>query len=150
MEMKWKVVVGKKKEAELVDDMKKGKKEEKMTRKEKNDEISQAEQFRREETNRHANVDVIWHDVTIPAEKLASIKPFQKVNHFPSMCGVTKKDKLALSLKKMKNQYPIDFGFYPKTWVIPLQLSKLKSDLAKMKAKDGVAPFMIVKPAESC
>ena len=35
------------------------------------------------------------------------------------MCGVTKKNQLAMSLKKMKNQYPIDFGFFPKTWIIP-------------------------------
>jgi len=35
------------------------------------------------------------------------------------MCGVTKKANLAMSLKKMKNQYPIDFGFYPKTWIVP-------------------------------
>ena len=53
------------------------------------------------------------------------------------MCGVTKKANLASSLKKMKNQYPIDFGFYPKTWVIPHQMSKLKSDVAKVKNKDG-------------
>ena len=66
------------------------------------------------------------------------------------MCGVTKKANLANSLKKMKNQYPIDFGFYPKTWIIPHQLPKLKSDVAKIKAKDGVVRHMIVKPSEAC
>jgi len=49
------------------------------------------------------------------------------------MNGVTRKANLASSLKKMKNQYPIDFGFYPKTWVIPHQITKLKSDMAKEK-----------------
>jgi hypothetical protein len=38
----------------------------------------------------------------IPPEKLASIKGYQRVNHFPSMSGVTKKNQLATSLKKMK------------------------------------------------
>jgi hypothetical protein len=47
----------------------------------------------------------------------------------------------------MKVQYPIDFGFYPKTWIIPHQLSKLKSDLAKEKSNDK-NPTMIVKPSE--
>ena len=55
-----------------------------------------------------------------------------------------------MSLKKMKNQYPIDFGFYPKTWVIPHQMQKLKSDVAKVKSKDGQVPVMIVKPSEAC
>lgn len=65
------------------------------------------------------------------------------------MSGVTKKSNLATSLKKMKNQYPIDFGFYPKTWIIPHQMSKLKSDMAKEKVRDGQNPTMIVKPSES-
>ena len=56
---------------------------------------------------------------------------------------------MAQSLKKMKNQYPIDFGFFPKTWIIPHQMAKLKSDMAKEKAKDGHNPVMIVKPSES-
>ena len=29
-------------------------------------------------------------------------------------------------------------------------MQKLKSDMAKEKAKDGVNPIMIVKPSESC
>ena len=66
------------------------------------------------------------------------------------MNGVTKKNNLANSLKKMKNQYPIDFGFYPKTWIIPHQMAKLKSDMSKDKAKSGISAMMIVKPSEAC
>lgn len=153
LEMKWKVVTAvQKKDAdgEEVASTKKKKEEKTVARRDKNDEISQAEQARRDEITRHANVDIIWHDVTILQEKLSQLKAFQKVNHFPAMCGVTKKANLASSLKKMKNQYPIDFGFYPKTWVIPHQMQKLKSDVAKVKSKDGQVPVMIVKPSEAC
>ena len=87
------------------------------------------EKFIKDELARQANVDIIWHDVTITSDKLNQLKGFQKVNHFPAMCGVTKKNQLAMSLKKMKNQYPIDFGFFPKTWIIPHQLSKLRTDI---------------------
>lgn len=67
------------------------------------------------------------------------------------MCGVTKKNQLATSLKKMKTIYPIDFGFFPKTWIIPSQLSKLRTDIAKEKqANGGIHPVLIVKPSESC
>ena len=100
-------------------------------------ELAQAETAKKEEIQRHANVDLIWNDVTIHSEKLSQLKSFQKVNHFPSMNGVTKKNNLAASLKKMKNHYPIDYGFYPKTWVIPHQMTKLKSDMAKEKASKG-------------
>ena len=109
-----------------------------------------AEQAKKDETTRHANVDIIWNDVTIQSEKLAQLKAFQKVNHFPAMNNITRKQNLAMSLKKMKNQYPIDFGFYPKTWIIPHQMAKLKSDMAKERVRDGQNPIMIVKPAESC
>ena len=77
------------------------------------------EKFNKEETARQGIVDIIWHDVSIPSDKLSSLKGFQRVNHFPAMPGITKKSQLAQSLKKMKNQYPIDFGFFPKTWIIP-------------------------------
>lgn len=66
------------------------------------------------------------------------------------MSGVTKKNQLATSLKKMKNQYPIDFGFFPKTWVIPNQMSKLRADINKEKQATGQHPILIVKPSESC
>jgi tubulin polyglutamylase TTLL6/13 len=75
--------------------------------------------LKKEESNRHAGVDIIWHDVMIMHDKFASIKSHQRVNHFPSMSGVTKKNQLATSLKKMKNLYPVDFGFFPKTWIVP-------------------------------
>ena len=68
--MKWKVITAKKKndEAPTVEKSKKdgGQKEGKGQ-----NEISYAEQQRRDEANRHANVDIIWNDVTIPAEKLS-------------------------------------------------------------------------------
>ena len=70
LEQKWKVVTAAKKEIDN-DENQKGKKKEEKARRDKNDEISQAEQARRDELNRHANVDIIWHDVTILSEKLS-------------------------------------------------------------------------------
>ena len=106
------------------------------------------EKFNKEETARQGTVDIIWHDVSIPSDKLSLLKGFQRCNHFPAMPGITKKSQLAQSLKKMKNQYPIDFGFFPKTWIIPQQLAKLRGDIAKEKDADR-SPIMIVKPSEA-
>ena len=69
LEMKWKVVTAvQKKEADAdeVVPSKKKKEEKIVARRDKVEEISQAEQARRDEMLRHANVDIIWHDVTIP------------------------------------------------------------------------------------
>ena len=46
-------------------------------------------------------VDLFWHDLYISNEKLSSMKRFQRVNHFPAMSGVTKKNSLAQLLKTM-------------------------------------------------
>ena len=95
LEMKWKVITAKKKEP--TDDStattKTGEKAatKKETKEARQNEITLAEQIKKEEINRHANVDIIWNDVTILSEKLSQLKAFQKVNHFPAMCGVTRK-----------------------------------------------------------
>ena len=64
LENKWKVVTAAQKKDGDEEGTGKKKKEEK-SRRERNDEISAAEQARRDEITRHANVDIIWHDVTI-------------------------------------------------------------------------------------
>ena len=70
------------------------------------------------------------------------------------MHGITKKAELSELLKRMKDLYPQDFNFFPKSWNVPSQLSRLKADLleAKKKAqKQGlVAPTYIVKPSDTC
>ena len=68
--MKWKVITAKKRDTEGAPTTEKGKKES-GNKHHNNNEISQAEQAKRDEVNRHANVDVIWNDVTILSEKLS-------------------------------------------------------------------------------
>lgn len=105
LEMKWKVITAKKKNEDDPEPKSKNDKgkEKQLSKQKEALEVSQAEQAKKDEANRHANVDIIWNDVTIPSDKLSQLKTFQKVNHFPSMNGVTKKSNLANSLKKMKN-----------------------------------------------
>mmetsp|Transcript_35842 Transcript_35842/g.47158 ORF Transcript_35842/g.47158 Transcript_35842/m.47158 type:complete len:82 (-) Transcript_35842:5013-5258(-) len=76
LEQKWKVVTAIKREAETNADDNNASKKKKddikgAGRRDKHDEISQAEQARRDEMTRHANVDIIWNDVTILSEKLS-------------------------------------------------------------------------------
>ena len=86
--------------------------------------------------------DIAWNDTYIPIDKLAKMKPYQKINHFPGMHGICKKNFLAWNLNKMLKLFPNEFNYFPRTWVLPGDYSDFKSQLNKKK-------FFIVKPEAS-
>ena len=70
LEMQWKVIAKKKENDDDPKDKKKGKEsnsQQQMTKEEK-------EKFTKDELARQGNVDIIWHDVTIPSDKLNQLK----------------------------------------------------------------------------
>lgn len=68
--------------------------------------------------------EVMWVDSTVPPELLASMKPYQRVNHFPGMYAIARKSNLCMNLNKLRNRFPEDFNFYPKTWFLPAEHSE--------------------------
>ena len=44
---------------------------------------------------------------------------FQKVNHFPGMFTLSRKNYLASNLNKMRKIFPENYDFYPQTWSLP-------------------------------
>eukprot|EP00347_Sterkiella_histriomuscorum_P006608 403352121 len=96
--------------------------------------------------NPHVNqedFDLYWNDVQISIDKLQSLKPYQKVNHFPSMYQITRKGMLAKNLLKMKKVHSADYDFFPKTWILPKDMRKLKQ---YFQSKGDNPPFLICKP----
>ena len=73
-----------------------------------------------------AEWDVAWCDVAPPLDRFSKIKPYQKINHFPAMFQIARKNYLARNLKKMKKQFPKDYKFFPKTWLLPSEANELK------------------------
>lgn len=51
------------------------------------------------------------------------MKAHQKINHFPGMYTLSRKNYLARNLIKMEKKYPNDYNFFPKTWVLPSELN---------------------------
>ena len=44
---------------------------------------------------------------------------FQKINHFPGMLEICRKDLLARNLIRMLKLFPKDYNIFPKTWCLP-------------------------------
>jgi tubulin polyglutamylase TTLL6/13 len=85
--------------------------------------------------------DVWWTDGAVSSEKLAKMKPYQKINHFPGMFALARKNHLAKYLGKMRKQFPKDYNFFPKTWMLPGELPDFRSSI-----KPGSKKVYILKP----
>lgn len=101
--------------------------------------------------------DIIWHDCSISADRLSQLKVYQKINHFPGMSGIFRKNCMANNLNRFRKLFPHDYNFYPRTWVLPTDLNYFKSYLAKKKTTCIVKPeassqgqgiYLVKKPSE--
>lgn len=63
--------------------------------------------------------DVKWSDSAITGEFLSRMSQHQKVNHFPGMNTLSRKNTLARNLKKMQEIFPEEYQFFPKTFLLP-------------------------------
>ena len=45
--------------------------------------------------------------------------PIQKINHFPGMYELCRKDRLGRNLNRLKRIFPKEYEFFPPTWDIP-------------------------------
>ena len=89
--------------------------------------------------------DLWWTDNAVQPEKLAKMKPYQKINHFPGMYGLARKNYLARNLTKLRRVFPEELNFFPVTWVLPAEYAELKSYAVK-----NPRSTFIVKPEASC
>jgi tubulin polyglutamylase TTLL6/13 len=91
-----------------------------------------------------ADCDLFWWDLGVPADKLARMKPYQKINHFPGMSEVTRKNLLGRNLNRMRSRFPADYSFYPKTWMLPGDWTDFASQFTKKRNRT-----FIIKPEAS-
>lgn len=64
----------------------------------------------------HDPFTLYWLDGAVPFTKLLELEPYQRINHFPGMHQICKKDCLARNLMRMYKVFGKVFGFAPKTW----------------------------------
>jgi len=74
--------------------------------------------------------DLSWHDLSIAADFLTKLNPWQKVNMYPGIGCISRKNCLARNLMRMYKAYPEEYNFFPKTWVIPSGANDLRAHFA--------------------
>lgn len=50
--------------------------------------------------------DLYWTDNAVTPEQLGKMKQYQKINHFPGMFTLSRKNYLARNLTKMEKMFP--------------------------------------------
>eukprot|EP00961_Rhodomonas_salina_P300366 3939713-Rhodomonas_salina.2 len=96
--------------------------------------------------------NLFWSDRSVTRTRIRSLGPHQMANHFPGMLALSSKAQLAQNLGKMKELFPNDFSFFPKTWTLPDEYAEFMQEIQKHKAsaKQSSEPFFIVKPDRGC
>lgn len=64
---------------------------------------------------------VYWTDCSVSLERVMDMKRFQKINHFPGMTEICRKDLLARNLNRMQKLYPSEYNIFPRTWCLPAE-----------------------------
>lgn len=91
--------------------------------------------------------NVYWIDTSVSAERCMAMLNYQKINHFPGMSALSRKNGLARGLAKMRAVFPEEYGFAPQAWTLPDQWHDFKAQFTP--GKKGNKTF-IVKPDHGC
>lgn len=83
--------------------------------------------------------DLCWTDQGVTPDTVGRLKAFQKINHFPNMACLSRKNQLARNLGRMRRMFGREYEFFPQTWLLPTDWNWLKMD------KGGDKTY-IVKP----
>ncbi|XP_076980332.1 tubulin polyglutamylase TTLL13 isoform X9 [Tamandua tetradactyla] len=88
---------------------------------------------------------VYWTDCSVSLERVMDMKRFQKINHFPGMTEICRKDLLARNLNRMQKLYPTAYSIFPRTWCLPADYGDFQSYGRQRKTRT-----YICKPDSGC
>jgi tubulin polyglutamylase TTLL6/13 len=72
-----------------------------------------------EETDDETDWILFWTDCSVCADRVKRLKSYQKINHFPGTSEITRKDNLGRNMNRIKDLFPKEYSFIPRTWVLP-------------------------------
>ncbi|BES98112.1 tubulin-tyrosine ligase activity [Nesidiocoris tenuis] len=91
------------------------------------------------------NWNVFWTDLSTSVQRCKDMKRYQRINHFPGMLEICRKDSLARNLNRLYKAFPAEYDIFPKTWCLPSDIA----DVAEY-AKSHRGRCFIVKPDLGC
>ena len=97
------------------------------------------------EEDENSEWDILWTDNAVPPDKFAKMRHYQRINHFPGMYLISRKNYLAYNLGKLRKLFPEAYSFFPRTWMFPSDTGELKTQMQTTKNL-----YFIVKPEASC
>lgn len=97
------------------------------------------------EANENGSFNLLWTGLHMKPDILRSLKPYQRVNHFPRSYELTRKDRLYKNIEKMQHLRGMkNFDIVPLSFMLPLEYRNLVS-----AHRSGHRGPWIVKPAAS-
>uniref|UniRef100_A0A8D0E3L1 Tubulin tyrosine ligase like 7 n=1 Tax=Salvator merianae TaxID=96440 RepID=A0A8D0E3L1_SALMN len=90
--------------------------------------------------------NLIWSDCAVQQDKIAELRNYQRINHFPGMGEICRKDFLARNMTKMIKSQAQEYSFIPRTWIFPAEYTQFQNYVKELKRKRRQKTF-IVKPA---
>ncbi|KAM8804351.1 tubulin polyglutamylase TTLL13-like [Eudromia elegans] len=88
---------------------------------------------------------IYWTDYSVSLERVMEMKRFQKINHFPGMTEICRKDLLARNLNRMLKLFPKEYNIFPRTWCLPADYGDFQTYLRVRKNRT-----FICKPDSGC
>ncbi|XP_074199092.1 tubulin polyglutamylase TTLL6 isoform X3 [Camelus bactrianus] len=104
-----------------------------------------AQQYGLREGGESDDWTLYWTDYSVSLERVMEMKSYQKINHFPGMSEICRKDLLARNMGRMLKMFPKDFHFFPRTWCLPADWGDLQNYSRSRKNKT-----YICKPDSGC
>ncbi|XP_009067665.1 PREDICTED: LOW QUALITY PROTEIN: tubulin polyglutamylase TTLL11, partial [Acanthisitta chloris] len=91
--------------------------------------------------------DIYWHGVSFHDNNIFS----GQVNKFPGMTEMVRKITLSRAVRTMQDLFPLEYNFYPRSWILPEELPIFVAEVRMMKDSDpSWKPTFIVKPDGGC
>ncbi|PKU41536.1 hypothetical protein llap_8160 [Limosa lapponica baueri] len=106
-------------------------------------------EFDKEEQD-DADWNLYWRNSPFRMTDHHSIKPWQRLNHYPEAVRITRKDFLARHLKRMKGAYGSAlYEFSPMAFIMPNDYVKFIAEYSKERQSVGRRPsYWICKPVD--
>ncbi|NWQ82526.1 TTL11 polyglutamylase, partial [Columbina picui] len=91
--------------------------------------------------------DIYWHGVSFRDSDIFS----GQVNKFPGMTEMVRKITLSRAVRTMQDLFPLEYNFYPRSWILPEEFPLFVDEVRMLKDSDpSWKPTFIVKPDGGC